>query len=388
MTVAKSILVGNGVQPAPPAKALDRLYTGVGRRLVEQWKQSYTCLHTPLIRSAEAYDAELFVEDLSRWQALRSLNEDGMEVWYTPLPHGKPAVLNDGTTLNPGMMVNVHTGEVRRTDWSLPRLGRQPSNPYVGGGVLDLTDDDSTLLTLPCLEADKYGMRDEWLRRFNRPIARATEDPDGDMEAPIAQAAIMFLTRYPAMSRLWVKDLRVKTFNESYTLTPRFRDSHSFLDLTADHGRQLPMSMRGATVAPHWGMGGEYRVFMVGGLPVTGGYHFDENTPLNATEPETNLRVAGGVFNTLTSDHALRPDQVEAYVRFARRFHEANTTTLPDSYALDVATGEDGPCVVELNAILNSGLFAADTILLYHRLAGDPDSITPTPYMQLELSRL
>lgn len=108
----------------------------------------------------------------------------------------------------------------------------------------------------------------------------------------------------------------------------------------------------------------EYRIFVAGGLPVTGAGALVERTPLDNT---------GAPFDPFVREHRRdgapdyggtpveRPDLAATYLKFAQRVTaelRAEDPTLSE-YVLDVALDQHGaPLIVELNACENAGFFA------------------------------
>jgi hypothetical protein len=106
----------------------------------------------------------------------------------------------------------------------------------------------------------------------------------------------------------------------------------------------------------------EYRFFVVGGKPVTGAANIEEHTPLDA--------MPGVPFDPFMRQHRAAKSEVVEQVRRMVNYLDFATkvaTEMADQhglvdYVLDVATdGDTGePFIVELNGLLNSGLFATD----------------------------
>jgi hypothetical protein len=126
----------------------------------------------------------------------------------------------------------------------------------------------------------------------------------------------------------------------------------------------------------------EYRLFVVGHHLVTGAGCVERHTPLENT----------GVFDNKVeqvrgSGHTVRdPGTVDKLVAFAA----AVVTELRDEapqmrdYTLDVAIGSDGqPLVIELNSLLNSGLYASDTALVTAALRDDHARFSPREQLVL-----
>lgn len=110
----------------------------------------------------------------------------------------------------------------------------------------------------------------------------------------------------------------------------------------------------------------EYRVFVVGGKPVTGAGCLEEYTPRDA---KTGIPFDSAMRQNRKQRSAIedQPERVDGYVEFATRVAAdfAEQSGLTD-YVLDVATDAvtGDPLVIELNGLLNSGLYASDPTLV------------------------
>lgn len=110
----------------------------------------------------------------------------------------------------------------------------------------------------------------------------------------------------------------------------------------------------------------EYRVFVVGGRPVTAAGCLEERTPLDA--------VAGRPFDPWMRER--RPmdsgpvtdesERAVRYIEFASQVSVEFAELGLHDYVLDVATdaATGNPVVIELNGLLNSGLYATDPTLV------------------------
>jgi hypothetical protein len=119
----------------------------------------------------------------------------------------------------------------------------------------------------------------------------------------------------------------------------------------------------------------EYRVFVVDGVPVTGAGCVDVHTP------DDNTGVAfDPVMQTSSADRTLVVDPVRAeeYRRFVDQVASEVQVEEPGliMYVCDVATGPDGPLVVEFNDLWNSGLYATDPSLVVAAMLRDCDSLS------------
>lgn len=105
----------------------------------------------------------------------------------------------------------------------------------------------------------------------------------------------------------------------------------------------------------------EYRTFIIDGKPVTGAGCVEELTPLsNRTVFDLAVRRDR---HDQGSAYADNPDVVKELVEFASTVAGELLAEQPAlrSYVIDVALNSDGmPLVIELNPLLNAGLYASD----------------------------
>lgn len=109
----------------------------------------------------------------------------------------------------------------------------------------------------------------------------------------------------------------------------------------------------------------EYRIFVVGDQPVTGAGCIESFTPLDRREDRFDHRVEADRNRGAICEH---PDLVDSYVDFATQFardwaieHGPNTAYTLD-LCVDLPTRRIMP--IELNPMLNTGLYASDPTLL------------------------
>lgn len=113
----------------------------------------------------------------------------------------------------------------------------------------------------------------------------------------------------------------------------------------------------------------EYRLFIVDGVPVTGAGAIEEHTPLNNSAPFNTGVRRDRHEGTMVVE---RQDIVSRLVEFGRMVAVEVAAEKPEltGYVLDVALGRSGkPLVVEINSLLNSGLYASDPRLVVRALA-------------------
>lgn len=104
----------------------------------------------------------------------------------------------------------------------------------------------------------------------------------------------------------------------------------------------------------------EYRIFVVDQRPVTGAGCIEEHTPLdnNGHAFDDKLRRNRSEMTDVEADTKI----VGKLTSYARQAIASLAQEVPDlrDYVIDVAMGADGtPLVVELNPLLNSGLYAS-----------------------------
>lgn len=125
-----------------------------------------------------------------------------------------------------------------------------------------------------------------------------------------------------------------------------------------------------AFIAQEWvPMMFEYRLFVVDGEVVTGAGCIEENTPLdNRAQFDSAVREHRAAQSPVVD----RPEAVAAMVRFGQAVAVEIAAENPamTQYVMDVAIGADGmPLIVELNSLLNSGLYASDPRLVTAAMA-------------------
>lgn len=114
----------------------------------------------------------------------------------------------------------------------------------------------------------------------------------------------------------------------------------------------------------------EYRVFVVGQRAVTGAGCIEEFTPLDNGGQAFDTQVRRS--RTDSSPVVDQPGVTCALVDFAGNAIKALAAEVPKltDYVIDVALGPDGePLIVELNPLLNSGLYASQPVRVTEAMA-------------------
>ena len=130
-------------------------------------------------------------------------------------------------------------------------------------------------------------------------------------------------------------------------------------------------------VQQHIDMRYEYRVFVVGGRAVTGAGCIEEFTPLDNCEPFDPSMRERRRPEVVIED---RPDLRDRYKQFAQVVADEIGAERPElqNYVIDVALNHlDRPIVIELNELLNSGLYASDFIRVAEAFVSQAFTATP-----------
>ena len=122
----------------------------------------------------------------------------------------------------------------------------------------------------------------------------------------------------------------------------------------------------------------EYRVFIVDHRTVTGAGCIEEFTPLQSTGLGFDTRVRED--RAAHSPIVRRPLEVAQMIEHAADVASQLTEEKPEmaDYIIDLAIADDGrPVVIELNGLLNAGLYATDPLLVTQAMAARPGSARP-----------
>lgn len=122
----------------------------------------------------------------------------------------------------------------------------------------------------------------------------------------------------------------------------------------------------------------EYRAFVSGHRPVTGAGCVEEYTPTQITGAEFDTRVREDRW--AHSPIERRGREVAEMVEFAFAVAADLKDERPEmaDYVIDLAIAADGrPVVIELNGLLNAGLYATDPVLVTRALAARSGAARP-----------
>lgn len=117
----------------------------------------------------------------------------------------------------------------------------------------------------------------------------------------------------------------------------------------------------------------EYRMFMVGDAPATGAGCLEDHTPLDNTgrfDPWMERIRNGGEVEK-------REDVVEQYHDFAVRCGRLLAGQGYEAYTLDLCMIDGEVSVIELNGLMNAGLYACDMDELLSAVARHPEQMIP-----------
>lgn len=120
----------------------------------------------------------------------------------------------------------------------------------------------------------------------------------------------------------------------------------------------------------------EYRMFMVGDEPVCGAGNIGVLTPVdNEARFDPKMQRTRADMDRSTVER--RPDLAERYRVAAVRFGRALAGDGYGAYALDLCLIDGEVSIVELNGMMNAGLFALDMDALTRAMRARPDRFVP-----------
>ena len=120
----------------------------------------------------------------------------------------------------------------------------------------------------------------------------------------------------------------------------------------------------------------EYRMFMVGDEPVCGAGNIGVLTPVdNGARFDPKMQRTRADMDRSTVER--RPDLAERYREAAVRFGRALAGDGYGAYVLDLCLIDGEVSIVELNGMMNAGLFALDMDALTRAMRARPDRFVP-----------
>ncbi|MCU6479072.1 ATP-grasp domain-containing protein [Arthrobacter sp. A2-55] len=329
------------IVPRPAPSAIRPGHEAGANELQNLW---YRHMGTP--RDVES-DYEEHFEQAARLQAaLNGFGDDN--VWLHIGGRDELAVRNLGT------------GETRQLSElaHLPRYGLQEGRP---GHKVELKQERL---------AGKYALYPSFQQRAGRRSVLAgfgTED-DQDLEVVLGDLYAAGVRKFFIKAN--VAKLGLWKFTAGEGLTPselqrQFLDEDDGWTIVRHEGDRDFFQVQESVTMTH-----EYRMFIIGGQLVTGAGCVEEFTPLdNNGQPfDPKMRPHRN------SDGPVRdePKILESYLEFARDAVSALSADVPDlhNYVMDLALGSDSrPLIVELNGMLNAGLYASRPIEVTRALA-------------------
>lgn len=301
-------------------------------QLLALWKS-----HIPGTDGDGEGDYEDFVEQAVRLEAaLESVGADN--VWLV-------------ISTNPGTAVNAGTGETRPAEelQHLPRYGTQPSRRHQ-----DVDMEQARL-------AAAYYRYEAFLSRAGRRMALCGFGMEDETATELGDVLAGWAA--DGVGRAFLKSSRVKYAAFPVDLPEGFRPEHGARAVydELDYGAMSLEGQRESLIAQEFvTMEYEYRVFVVEQRAVTGAGCIEEYTPLdnNGYAFDNKLRRN----RSERSDVELAPEIAGMLKGYARRAIEALAKEVPEleDYVIDVAMDADEePLIIELNSLLNSGLYAS-----------------------------
>lgn len=349
--MTKTLLVSLGSYPEPPNVEEDAATGTNADAVLDVWR----ALMAPHVEDGDG-DREDFWEMAYRLYASVT---SGAEALYVSVDDAPPRLLStdpygwhrEDETFTLASMYQVAAGYPNRyalygpvTRWSPGNLVRLPQEGDAGG----------------------YANLATFTAHSSRPIDLVGMGEEGELAEEETLAFKLREYHDRGIRRVALKSSASKkmdliTFDIPDGDIPRDIEHH-----IADYAMNLFGRPRAFILQGFVAMEYEYRVFIVGGKPVTGAGCLEEFTPRDAK--------AGTPFDSAMRKHRKQRSAVEdqservgRYIEFASPVaaefaeHHGLTDYVMD-VATDSATGE--PLVIELNGLLNSGLYASDPTLV------------------------
>ncbi|WIB65860.1 ATP-grasp domain-containing protein [Curtobacterium sp. MCBD17_040] len=306
--------------------------------------------HIEPVTQPGADDFEDFYEEAARLDAA---------LWAFRPRHVWMAEYREGTARNLGTGEVVPLVQVQH----LRRYGGQPSTGSTG--LPELVSE---------YEVERYHRFQAFRNHAGRPLVLAGTDLHGDgleLVDAVRQVAAQ------GYREVVVKVTRAKYGIAAIDIAPHHTDAD--IEAALSDGLDWALVSQGGRpdaflVQGRVPMRFEYRVFVVGGVPVTGAGCIEEHTPANHRWDRFDTRVRehrSDPHSPVVEDPVL----VRRLVQFAGEVAKQWKAERPDlgTAVIDVALdGEGEPLVVEFNGLLSSGLYASDPRAVTVAVAADP----------------
>lgn len=318
---------------APISRAATPAVRDHEERLLAAWRQ-----HIGPATEGEGDDYEDFYEQAARLDAaLSAFGPDN--IWLTVSQH------LDGDARNLG------TGETRPISEleHLPRYGVQASQRH------------QSVNQKQALLADGYYKYDAFLSRAGRRIVVCGYAPEKEGALDLGDVLAGFAADGIRKAFLKVNLNKYATFPVDLPEGFAPEDASTALYRQLDYGAMyLEGGSTNIQAQEFVTMEYEYRVFVVGNCAVSAAGCIEEFTPLdnNGCAFDNKLRRNRQEESPVDAEPAI----AGILTAFARNAVKALALEVPEltDYVIDVALGADGePLIVELNPLLNSGLYAS-----------------------------
>lgn len=344
-------------QEAPNSRAAAPAVRAHEERLLVLWRE-----HIGPAEESEDGDYEDFYEQAARLDA--ALKAFGAEnIWLTVSQHRE------------GDARNLGTGETRPISdlEHLPRYGLQAS--------LRHQEVDQAQAHL----AANYYTYEAFLSRAGRRIVVCGYAPEKEGELDLGDVLAGFAADGIRKAFLKVNLPKYATFPVDLPEGFAPDDASGALYRELDYGAMyLEGGAANFQAQEFVTMEYEYRVFVVGNCAVGAAGCIEEFTP---------LENSGDAFDNQLRRNRREESRVEAepavagiLIGFARNAIDALALEVPEltDYVIDVALGADGePLIVELNPLLNAGLYASQPVRVTEAMALKPTSLPLAPLYQI-----
>jgi hypothetical protein len=322
-------------RPAPAPRDAPPALQARKQQLLDLWAR-----HVPATPEDGYGDYEDFFEQAVRLEAaLATFGADN--VWLV-------------ISTDVGTAVNAGTGETRPAEDMdhLPRYGTQASRRHQ-----DVDMEQARL-------AAGYYRYEAFLTRAGRRVALCGFSLEDETSVELGDVLAGWAT--DGIRRAFLKSSRVKYAAFPVDLPEGFRPEQGARAVydELNYGAMSLEGQRESIIAQEFvPMEYEYRVFVVGQKAVTAAGCIEEFTPLdnNGFGFDDRLRRNRRGRSPVEAESAI----AALLTGFARSAIDALAYEVPDltDYVIDVALGPDGkPLIVELNSLLNSGLYASQPL--------------------------